>query len=166
MASLIRDLAVDASYPIDSDNIMRQVILATHSPYFFQLQDPDDVLLAEETTVRYADSSVKGLRCYALKDSWRATADGGTTVLGLSMMKDYLQSRRAGIPVSHESSGLFVARRHHADAFLVPERGHDTVNLYARYSEYRIHSLSCQRPGKGFTSTHAHQDFTLPLGLT
>ena len=91
MASLMRDLAVDASYPVDSENIMRQVILVTHSPYFFQLQEPDDVLLAEETTVRYADSSVKGLRCYALKDSWRATADNGTTVLGLSMMKDYLQ---------------------------------------------------------------------------
>lgn len=91
MASLIRDLAVDADQPIDSENVMRQVILATHSPYFFQLQEPDDVLLAEETMVRYAGSSVRGLRCYALKDTWRATADGGATVLGLSMMKDYLQ---------------------------------------------------------------------------
>ena len=91
MASLIRDLAVDANQPVDSENVMRQVILATHSPYFFQLQEPDDVLLAEETMVRYAGSSVRGLRCYALKDTWRATADDGATVSGLSMMKDYLQ---------------------------------------------------------------------------
>ena len=91
MASLIRELAVDAMNPIDSGNIMRQVILATHSPYFLQLQESDDVLLAHETMVRYGDASVSGLRCYALKGSWRAESDGGTSVLGLSMMRDYLQ---------------------------------------------------------------------------
>ena len=49
MASLIRDLAVDVDIPLDSENVMRQVILATHSPYFLQLQDKEDVLLAKET---------------------------------------------------------------------------------------------------------------------
>ena len=91
MAGLIRDLAVDVNDPVDSGNIMRQVILATHSPYFLQLQNPDDVLLAQETMVRYGDSSVRGLRCYSLENSWRTVAEDAGSVLGLSMMQDYLQ---------------------------------------------------------------------------
>ena len=91
MATLIRDLAVDVNNRIDSGNTMRQVIVATHSPYFVQLQNPDDVLLAKETMMRCGHSSVRGLRCYSLKGSWRATTDGGGPVLGLSVMRDYLQ---------------------------------------------------------------------------
>ena len=91
MAGLIRDLAVDADSPIDAENIMRQVILATHSPYFLQLQDPNDVLLAQATTIRHGESSARGLRCYPLEGSWRAEFEGGGPALGLSMMQDYLQ---------------------------------------------------------------------------
>ena len=91
MARLVRDLAVDVDNPIDSGNIMRQVILATHSPYFLQLQSRNDILLAKETMMRYGDSSVRGLRCYPLEGSWRAASEGGGPVLGLSMMQDYLQ---------------------------------------------------------------------------
>ena len=91
MANLIRDLAVDVENRVDSENIMRQVIVATHSPYFFQLQDPDDVLLAQEAMLRYGDSSVIGLRCFSLKGSWRAAAENGAYVLGLATMRDYLQ---------------------------------------------------------------------------
>jgi len=91
MAELIRDLAVDVDNPIDSGNIMRQVILATHSPYFLPLQSSADVLLAQEAMMRYGESSVRGLRCYPLEGSWRAEAEGGGPALGLSMMQDYLQ---------------------------------------------------------------------------
>ncbi|MDD9980178.1 MAG: ATP-binding protein [Gammaproteobacteria bacterium] len=91
MAELIRDLAVDVNDPIDSGNIMRQVILATHSPYFLQLQSPNDVLIAQETLMRCGDSSMRGLRCYSLEGSWRAAVGSGNSVLGISMMQDYLQ---------------------------------------------------------------------------
>ena len=91
MAMLIRDLAVDVNGPLDSGNVMRQVILATHSPYFLQLQNPDDVLLAMETAMRHGDSHVRGLRCFPLKGSWRATAGGAGSALGLAMMQAYLQ---------------------------------------------------------------------------
>ena len=91
MARLIRDLGVDARTPLDSGNILRQVILATHSPYFLQLQSRDDVLLAKEAMLRCDGSSVRGLRCYPLEGSWRAADEGGGSALGLSMMKDYLQ---------------------------------------------------------------------------
>ena len=91
MAELIRDLTVDVNDPIDSGNIMRQVILATHSPYFLQLQSPNDVLIAQETLMRCGDSSMRGLRCYSLEGSWRAAVESGNSVLGISMMQDYLQ---------------------------------------------------------------------------
>ncbi len=91
MATLIRDLAVDAELPIDSENVMRQVILATHSPYYLQLQDKNDVLLARETTMRYADSPVRGFQCYPLKGTWRTDFDGTRPALGISTMRDYLQ---------------------------------------------------------------------------
>lgn len=91
MAGLIRDLAVEVDSPIDAENIMRQVILATHSPYFLQLQNPNDVLLAQETMIRHGESSVRGLRCYPLEGTWRAEVEGGGPALGLSMMQDYLQ---------------------------------------------------------------------------
>ena len=91
MASLIHDLAVDVDIPLDSENVMRQVILATHSPYFLQLQDKDDVLLAKETVMQYSCSPVRVFRCYPLMGSWRAHADGARSALGMSMMRDYLQ---------------------------------------------------------------------------
>lgn len=91
MASLIRDLAVDVDLPPDSENVMRQVILATHSPYYLQLQDKNDVLLAQETMMQYSNSPVRGFRCYPLKGSWRANVDEPRAALGISMMRDYLQ---------------------------------------------------------------------------
>jgi len=91
MASLIHDLAVDVDIPLGSGNVMRQVILATHSPYFLQLQNEEDVLLAMETTMQYSGSLVRVFRCYSLGGSWRAHADGARFALGMSMMRDYLQ---------------------------------------------------------------------------
>ena len=91
MAGLIHDLAVDVDTPLGSGNVMRQVILATHSPYFLQLQNKEDVLLAMETAMQYSDSLVRVFRCYSLGGSWRANADGARFALGMSMMRDYLQ---------------------------------------------------------------------------
>ena len=91
MASLIHDLAVDVGNPVDSENVMRQVVLATHSPYFLQLQKEEDVLLAMETVMQYSNSLVRAFRCYPLKGSWRAHANGERSALGMSTMRDYLQ---------------------------------------------------------------------------
>ena len=90
MEGLMRDLAVDTDSPIGDGNVMRQLILATHSPYLLQLQEPDDILIAKETTMRYGEASVACFRCYPLADTWRARDSGGA-VLGLATMYDYLQ---------------------------------------------------------------------------
>jgi len=90
MGGLMRDLAVDTESPIGSENVMRQLILATHSPYLVQLQEPSDILIAKETEVRYDEVTAPCFRCYPLARTWRATKDGGS-FLGLSMIYDYLQ---------------------------------------------------------------------------
>ena len=90
MAGLMRDLAVDSDSPIGDDNVMRQLILATHSPYLLQLQEPADILIAKETTIRYGEATVPCFRCYPLAGTWRADKSG-RAVLGLSTMYDYLQ---------------------------------------------------------------------------
>ncbi len=90
MEGLLRDLAVDTGSQIGNGNVMRQLILATHSPYLLQLQEPADILIAKETTMRYRESMVPCFRCYPLAGTWRANKDG-ESVLGLSTMYDYLQ---------------------------------------------------------------------------
>jgi len=46
MVRLLRDLAVDPMEEPSTDNPLRQVIIATHSPIFVQLQNHDDLLFA------------------------------------------------------------------------------------------------------------------------
>lgn len=81
MVNLLRDIAVDPTEPPGVDNPVRQVIVATHSPTFVQLQNPDDLLSAERTRVKNPVSS-KGpstatLRCFPLRGTARAGEKGG-----------------------------------------------------------------------------------------
>lgn len=90
MYRLMRDFAVDTDSPVGDGNVMRQLIVATHSPYLLQLQEPADILIAKETTVRYGEATVPCFRCYPLARTWRA-GKGDRPALGISMLYDYLQ---------------------------------------------------------------------------
>ena len=90
MAGLVKDLAVDAGDSPGEGNVMRQVVVATHSPYFLQLQDPHDVLIAKEASLNGVRSSLRALRCYPPAKTWRSAADEGRA-LGPLMMREYLQ---------------------------------------------------------------------------
>lgn len=73
MVELLRDLAVDPEEAPGVSNPFRQVIVATHSPYFVQFQDPADLLMALEVEVKNrAGKSATTLRCKPLRDTWRA----------------------------------------------------------------------------------------------
>ncbi|MYF35235.1 MAG: AAA family ATPase [Synechococcus sp. SB0678_bin_12] len=75
MNQLLHDIAVDPEEAVAPDNPLRQVIVATHSPYFVQLQDRNDLVLAKNPAVRSAAGKViLPLKCYSLKDSWRDRA--------------------------------------------------------------------------------------------
>ena len=91
MVRLLRDLAVDATRAPGAENPFRQVIIATHSPVFVQLQNHDDLLFATEARVRGDDGRpIRTLRCRPLGDTWRATA-GGSPV-GMATILAYLSA--------------------------------------------------------------------------
>jgi len=72
MYKLLKDIAVDTEYPIGTDNPLRQVIVATHSPFFVQLQDKQDLVVAKDRVWRGEDSLVyRTLRCSPCKGTWR-----------------------------------------------------------------------------------------------
>jgi predicted ATPase len=74
MVELLRDLAVDPNEQPGPDNPLRQVIVATHSPPFVQLQNPADLLSAESVRVRGPGGRpTDTLRCRPLTGTWRST---------------------------------------------------------------------------------------------
>lgn len=91
MAHLLKDLAVDPQVEPGAENPFRQVIVASHSPAFVQLQDKGDLLFAVDAMVRGADGEpIRTLRCKPLSRTWRDT-DGAEGV-GLSTIMSYLAS--------------------------------------------------------------------------
>lgn len=76
MNQLLHDIAVDPKEPVAEDNPLRQVIVATHSPYFVQLQNPEEIVLAKNPAVRSTDgTAIWPLKCYPISGTWRARAD-------------------------------------------------------------------------------------------
>ena len=100
MNRLLHDIAVDAEERVDFDNPLRQVIVATHSPYFVQLQDRGDLTLAKNPGVRSASGeAIFPLKCYPLADSWRSRAADPKKAhqgMGLLELQSYLMPPAAG----------------------------------------------------------------------
>ena len=72
MYKLLKDIASDPLYPVGSDNPLRQVIVATHSPFFVQLQDKKDLVIARQRVWTDANGTINHtLSCSPCKDSWR-----------------------------------------------------------------------------------------------
>ena len=94
MNRLLHDIAVDADEAVDFDNPLRQVIVATHSPYFVQLQTPDNLVLAKTPAVRRPSGDpIFPLKCYPLEGSWRSrtTQDGKSQrAVGLLELQAFL----------------------------------------------------------------------------
>ncbi|WP_129627012.1 AAA family ATPase [Candidatus Oscillochloris fontis] len=90
MTEILQTLAVDQTSTPGSENPLRQVIVATHSPVFVQLQRPDDLLFAQEVKIRGKDAAImRTLRFRPLEGTWRARQDL-TAAIGLSTIVDYL----------------------------------------------------------------------------
>lgn len=89
MTELLQALAVDATAPPGAENPVRQVVVATHSPAFVQLQRPDDLLFAQEIRVRGKQGEgIRTLRFQPLENTWRARQKGKP--ISLSTIVDYL----------------------------------------------------------------------------
>ena len=95
MVELITGMAVDPTVAPGDDNVMRQVIVNTHSPTFIRCvhskDSPwrEDVMLARSVTIRSASGRpTRALRLHPLANTWRCTPD--EPGLGLGQMLPYL----------------------------------------------------------------------------
>lgn len=70
-------IAVETDQLIDFDNPLRQVIVATHSPHFVQLQNQDELVLARERIKRAeCGSLIRNLvKCQPYRGTWRCADD-------------------------------------------------------------------------------------------
>lgn len=73
----------------DEDNFMRQLIIATHSPYLVQLLEPDDLLIARQITVKAPSGKpTTTLQCLPLTETWRGCKN--QPLVDWITMMDYL----------------------------------------------------------------------------
>jgi predicted ATPase len=89
MVELLQDLALDAFEMPGRDNPFRQVIVATHSPAFVQLQVQKDLLFAIEARVKGTGEPIRTLRCRPLQGTWRAKHEEQS--VGIATIIDYLE---------------------------------------------------------------------------
>lgn len=94
MLALLKELAVDTSYPVGEDNPMRQILIATHSPVLVKLESPDDLIYADVVKVRGPDGAAAStIRCKSLRESWRFKSgseciDKGSIIAYLALPPD------------------------------------------------------------------------------
>ena len=74
---LLRNIAVDPHRPVDVENPLRQVVVATHSPYFVQLQDKANLVLAKPGMARTNSGELaeRLLQCQPYHGTWRCSSE-------------------------------------------------------------------------------------------
>lgn len=91
MVKLLRNFPVNPHEKPDLDNPFRQIIVATHSPFFVLLQDEDDLLFATEARVRSPHGRpATTIRCRALTNTWRIDPSDDKGI-GKRVILDYLE---------------------------------------------------------------------------
>ena len=90
MNRLLHDISVDADEAVSMDNPLRQVIVATHSPYFVQLQTKEDLVLAKPGVARCRSGELveQLLQCQPHHGTWRCS--GEREGMNLLSLRSYL----------------------------------------------------------------------------
>ncbi len=94
---LLHDISVDTDQAVSEDNLLRQVIINTHSPSVVMSVPDSSLLVAESTEFMHDGERLKGVSFSPLDDTWRATA-GIRTVARGKLLADLIrgQSLRTG----------------------------------------------------------------------
>lgn len=74
MLRLLREMAVDTTYEVGTDNPLRQVIINTHSPVVVSQVNDEDLLVAELHDVISDRQSTRIAQFSWLSDTWRSEA--------------------------------------------------------------------------------------------
>ena len=103
MNRLLHDIAFDPDEAIGNDNPLRQVIVATHSPYFVQLQSKGDLVLAKTRMAgsETGEPSEQLLKCVPYQDTWRCS-DGSEGMNLLSLQSYLMPPQETQIALSKE----------------------------------------------------------------
>jgi predicted ATPase len=83
---LLHNIAVEIDEPVGIENPMRQVIVITHSPYFVQLQNKDELVLAKSRMARYPSNKLTEhlMHCMPYQGTWRSADErDGFSLLSL-----------------------------------------------------------------------------------
>ena len=73
MYELLKSLSVNPFEEISEDNVLRQIIIATHSPVMVMLQDPEDLIYADIVKVKTKNGNVANtIRAKSIRDTWRS----------------------------------------------------------------------------------------------
>lgn len=86
MNRLLHNIAVEIDEPVGIENPMRQVIVITHSPYFVQLQNKDELVLAKSRMARYPSNKLTEhlMHCMPYRGTWRCVNEReGMSLLSL-----------------------------------------------------------------------------------
>ena len=95
MNLLLHDIAVDPTEPVGDENPMRQIVVATHSPYFVQLQREDELVLAKKAMRRNSLGIIEPLVCRPCLGTWRSgKQDPGVAPIALQSYLLPPQGRR------------------------------------------------------------------------
>lgn len=98
MNELLHDIAVDVNCEVNLDNPLRQVIVATHSPYFVQLQKEDELVLAKRVMKKSPSGEVvQYLNCYPCTGTWRINNGHSNDVDKISLQSYLLPPEEAQI---------------------------------------------------------------------
>ena len=150
MNRLLHGIAVYADEPVGTDNSLRQVIVATHSPHFVQLQDKEDLVLAKPGMARTNSGELaeRLLQCDPYHGTWRCSSDRDGMSL-LSLQPYLLPPEDAQIALPRKFWGVTAVIRF----LLVCEGSSDTP--LASHILRLLETLG--RRGVGFdTSTRGH----------
>ncbi len=98
MNLLLHDIAVDPTEPVGNENPLRQIVVATHSPYFVQLQHEGELVLAKKAMRKTSLGTIEPLGCRPCLRTWRSSPED----LGIAhiALQSYLlppQGRRMAI---------------------------------------------------------------------
>ena len=98
MNLLLHDIAVDPTEPVGYENPMRQIVVATHSPYFVQLQHEGELVLAKKAMRRNSLGTIEPLVCRPCLRTWRSSPeDPGVARIALQSYLLPPQDRRMAI---------------------------------------------------------------------
>ncbi|WP_426208723.1 AAA family ATPase [Massilia sp. TWP1-3-3] len=107
LVNLIGETVVDARFPVDADNPLRQILLVTHAPNIVQAAGIDDVLVAATYNRDGARFSIFS----PLAGSWRARS-GVPSAVGFGALLSYLESGDGDAVEADSPASVLRSYRH------------------------------------------------------